>query len=149
MIVKCIKVGTTVFERNVEKKCFNNFALFANILIHDEKVEKIVVKGGHVCDQCGKSFCDRSHLDIHYKFHKGPQAWEFECEICKKKLSSKQKLQEHKGTHSKEKPFVCQVCGVAYTHRHNLRSHTNGKHKEIQNVARKCDTTNFASWRKG
>lgn len=111
-------------------------------------------KRRHVCDECGKAFKRADHLHGHKLSHAGPDNWKFCCEICGKKCSTKQKLEEH-FTHSKEKPFQCSYCGEKYAHRHNLRAHVNRKHGDLtQDVARTFDKSNLTSkkaipWRVG
>lgn len=75
------------------------------------------VKKVMVCDECGKSFKNKIKLNQHTKLlHEGPEKWRFECPEngCSKRCFSKQKLDEHMRTHTKEKPFVCDACGKAY-----------------------------------
>ena len=50
-------------------------------------------RGLHTCDQCGKVFMRRLHLDDHLRTHNG------------------------------DRPYVCHVCGRGFKQRGNLRSH--------------------------
>lgn len=73
----------------------------------------------YCCDAPG---CKKSYkTNINLKRHKDAMhgfTKKFQCTCCSKVLSSKQNLQEHLMTHSKESPFVCKECGCGKRFRH-------------------------------
>ncbi|CAG9323747.1 unnamed protein product [Blepharisma stoltei] len=72
----------------------------------------------------------RHHIEsIHLKVKK------FECEICKKNLSSRQNLREHMNIHNDVKPFVCNHCGKAYRQTSQLTLHKRVHIKDGNNIA--------------
>ena len=47
----------------------------------------------------------------------------FECSICFKKFTSKEKLKNHRQIHTGEKPFQCKSCSKCFTQASNLKRH--------------------------
>ncbi|CAG9327296.1 unnamed protein product [Blepharisma stoltei] len=55
---------------------------------------------------CNKDYCNQFNLKRHYESqHMGVKR--FRCKICKKYLSSKQNLKEHRFMHTGAKPYAC------------------------------------------
>ncbi|CAG9311540.1 unnamed protein product [Blepharisma stoltei] len=73
---------------------------------------------------CDKSFNSKYNLKRHINAtHIGIK--KFNCEVCSKKLVSKQNLTEHMYTHTGEKPFRCEEpgCGKSYRQSSQLSVH--------------------------
>ncbi|XP_060586696.1 zinc finger protein 596-like [Ruditapes philippinarum] len=51
------------------------------------------------------------------------QFYQHACEVCGKKFRHKQGLNQHKVTHTGEKPFKCDICGKAFALRNNFKRH--------------------------
>ena len=47
----------------------------------------------------------------------------FECEICTKKCSNKQVLEEHMRSHNGDKPFECDICQKRFSTKCNQKMH--------------------------
>lgn len=61
------------------------------------------------CDQCGKAFGQRSHLIGHQRVHTGVKP--YKCKECGKGFSGRSGLVQHLRIHTGEKPFECERCG--------------------------------------
>ena len=55
------------------------------------------------CDQCDRSFKQKSHLKYHLRMHNGERP--FPCELCDKAFIQKSHLKYHLRLHTGEKPF--------------------------------------------
>lgn len=62
----------------------------------------------------------------------------YPCEICGKEFD-KFTLQNHRRTHTKEKPFVCQICGRGFSIVRNLKRHIMLHTGERPHVCQICD----------
>src|SRR5574343_1347164 len=73
----------------------------------------------YCCDApgCKKNYKTKINLKRHKDAMHGFTK-KFQCTCCSKVLSSKQNLQEHMMTHSKEIPFVCNELGCGKRFRH-------------------------------
>ncbi|KAJ5677472.1 uncharacterized protein N7477_003105 [Penicillium maclennaniae] len=85
----------------------------------------------HVQD-CGKSFAQKTHLDIHTRAHTGDKPF-----ICKepecgqrfsqlgnlKRFAQRGNVRAHQNTHMDKKPFICRLddCGKKFTQLGNLK----------------------------
>ena len=69
----------------------------------------------------------KAHVDRIHKHVKFP------CDICKKELSSKRELQDHKETvHEGKTNNQCKVCGKRYGRERHLRRHILTMHTNIK-----------------
>ncbi|XP_075772599.1 zinc finger protein 688-like [Pelodiscus sinensis] len=73
------------------------------------------------CSDCGKSFCQRSHLVIHRRAHTGEKP--FSCSDCGKSFSRRSHLVVHRRAHTGEKPFSCSDCGKSFCQRSHVVIH--------------------------
>ena len=82
----------------------------------------------HVCEECGMSFKERSHLATHKRKHTTERRFKCnECGICFKTKSS---LHFHMGRHA-EAPFICQPCNKEYSERKQLMRHIRVVHASV------------------
>lgn len=76
----------------------------------------------YCCHICGNSFRLSGILSRHIQeFHL--RIKNLSCDICSRKFSSKQSLQDHKLIHSNERSFVCDICNSAFKQKSALRIH--------------------------
>jgi len=124
---------------------------------------------------CGKSFSQKTHLDIHTRAHTGDKPFlckepacgqrfsqlgnlktherrhtgekPYSCDICHKRFAQRGNVRAHKITHEHAKPFTCRLddCGKQFTQLGNLKSHQNKFHA----MSLRTLTTKFASIREG
>ncbi|XP_043656639.1 testis-specific zinc finger protein topi [Drosophila teissieri] len=118
--------------------CDINFEFAHEILAHNEekhlnkkKREKETRNTGagrmrqYLCDICGKSYTQSSHLWQHLRFHQGVKPFVCQEENCDRKFTIRPDLNDHiRKCHTGERPYLCLVCGkrfltgsVFYQHR--------------------------------
>ncbi|CAG9312378.1 unnamed protein product [Blepharisma stoltei] len=80
---------------------------------------------------CNKDYCNQFNLKRHYEGqHMGVKR--FRCKICKKYLSSKQNLKEHRFMHTGIKPYACPYEGCAESFRQGSQLSLHKKiHQEV------------------
>ncbi|OCT99342.1 hypothetical protein XELAEV_18005119mg [Xenopus laevis] len=75
----------------------------------------------YFCDICGKGFRHPSNLEQHKRSHTGEKP--FECSICGKHFSQAGNLQTHLRRHTGEKPYICEICGKRFTFSADVQRH--------------------------
>nr|XP_019527096.2 zinc finger protein 761-like [Aedes albopictus] len=74
------------------------------------------------CDVCQTKFNNIRALRMHRKNHVAtPKVWS--CEVCEKKYSSKNLLDEHMNMHSGKRPFKCSLCPKDFASKYTLTAH--------------------------
>ena len=71
------------------------------------------------CNICKQRFPTRQKLLKHKEQHEGS----FECGICKKTFASHRNLQLHQIVHNGKRPHKCQECGKKFRRRETLTRH--------------------------
>ncbi|XP_074786549.1 uncharacterized protein LOC141972556 [Athene noctua] len=75
----------------------------------------------HKCKDCGKIFRFRSKLNEHRRSHTGEKP--FKCWDCGRGFTLKGNLKRHQRTHTKEKPFLRTACGKRSSFSPNVSTH--------------------------
>ncbi|KAK6755018.1 hypothetical protein RB195_013782 [Necator americanus] len=82
------------------------------------------------CNNCGRSFAERTKLNRHMLTHTGERAFKCTHEGCNKAFSLEANLRSHIKTHTGEKSYKCSYCTHAFTHPYNLRIHISRRHND-------------------
>ncbi|XP_063316109.1 PR domain zinc finger protein 5 isoform X2 [Pelobates fuscus] len=93
-------------------------------------------------DSCGKRFRSKDTLKKHKEnVHTGNSRKKLMCSVCNKKCSSSINLQEHRKTHSEERPFQCEECKALFRTPFSLQRHLLIHNSERTFKCDHCDAT--------
>ncbi|XP_018107187.1 PR domain zinc finger protein 5 isoform X2 [Xenopus laevis] len=93
-------------------------------------------------DSCGKRFRSKDTLKKHKEnVHTGNAKKKLMCSVCNKKCSSSLNLQEHRKTHSEERPFQCEECKALFRTPFSLQRHLLIHNSERTFKCDHCDAT--------
>ncbi|KAK0086851.1 hypothetical protein PV325_002413 [Microctonus aethiopoides] len=79
-------------------------------------------EGDFQCEVCNRIFSNLRLFRIHKRIHY-PQIKSWPCEICGKRYSSKNLLDEHVNTHNGVRPYICQTCGKDFASKYTYKAH--------------------------
>ncbi|KAF2012505.1 hypothetical protein BU24DRAFT_464893 [Aaosphaeria arxii CBS 175.79] len=74
-------------------------------------------------ENCGKSFYQKTHLEIHTRAHTGVKPFLCKEPSCGQRFSQLGNLKTHERRHTGERPYSCEVCGKTFAQRGNVRAH--------------------------
>lgn len=87
------------------------------------------------CEICNKQFRTAAFLRRHIVcFHERVRG--YQCDICGRSFSEKRNVDDHRRTHTGERPFVCETCGKSFAQRSSMKIHWKQMHESIK--AHKC-----------
>lgn len=105
------------YEVKREKTCEEN----TSEVVKMEKVFKLKIDNGCVCDVCNETFTAKEYLKEHKMACHNIQP--FVCKVCLKGFSIKESLLEHNRSHTVREPFVCKICDKLFVKKCNLKIH--------------------------
>lgn len=89
----------------------------------------------YTCEICSKQFRTAAFLRRHIVcFHEKVRG--YQCDICGRSFSEKRNVDDHRRTHTGERPFVCETCGKSFAQRSSMKIHWKQMHESIK--SHKC-----------
>ncbi|XP_051160821.1 zinc finger protein 665-like [Leptopilina boulardi] len=90
------------------------------------------------CHVCGKQFRDSGGLsrhlkDVHAKLKKFP------CDLCDSSFASKATRDDHRRTHTGERPYICDCCGKTFKSKASLYIHSKLHTDEFPHPCSYCE----------
>jgi len=102
--------------------CGKSFRLHATLMRHKGRNHN--QKNLKKCSFCPATFADNYKLSRHIRsIHSKEKPFKCDFEGCNKAFARKDKLQDHKWSHSKSKMFICHICDRAYLRPDCLKAH--------------------------
>ncbi|OOQ91486.1 putative C2H2 transcription factor (Azf1) [Penicillium brasilianum] len=96
-----------------------------SLLTNEGQLSRSGKKRKYTCmlPNCGKSFAQKTHLDIHNRAHSGEKPFICKEPSCGQRFSQLGNLKTHQRRHTGEKPFKCDICHKRFAQRGNVRAH--------------------------
>uniref|UniRef100_A0A1Y1KXA4 C2H2-type domain-containing protein n=1 Tax=Photinus pyralis TaxID=7054 RepID=A0A1Y1KXA4_PHOPY len=101
--------------------CNKHYVSCTGLTRHKQRYHTIGFDQSKLCDICGKRLASRDQLKFHRRIHTGDKP--FSCEVCSKSFTRKDLLREHERVHTGERPYTCQHCNKCFTQRSPLKIH--------------------------
>lgn len=95
-----------------------------------EEFTKPIKNQSLVCEQCGISTKNKSHLTRHYQ-RKHLQEFNYSCDHCSKRFLLLYDLKRHMVVHSKNRDFSCSICEMKFKTEASLKSHLKTVHSNV------------------
>ncbi|KAF2860956.1 hypothetical protein K470DRAFT_216079 [Piedraia hortae CBS 480.64] len=72
---------------------------------------------------CGKTFYQKTHLELHSRAHTGIKPFVCKEPSCGQRFSQLGNLKTHERRHTGERPYHCDICGKTFAQHGNVRAH--------------------------
>ncbi|KAJ8611456.1 hypothetical protein MRB53_037975 [Persea americana] len=92
----------------------------------NQSIEEVIKpRKRYTCEQpgCGKSFYQKTHLEIHNRAHTGVKPFLCKEPSCGQRFSQLGNLKTHERRHTGERPYHCDTCGKTFAQHGNVRAH--------------------------
>ncbi|XP_055696323.1 zinc finger protein 43-like [Lutzomyia longipalpis] len=138
---ECKELGQQTRTKYSCTYCPEIFTTYRKIYIHHKAnhLDKPKPVSPYQCEICGASAIRLHTLKRHMMFH--TDNYPFECDLCKKKFRTSQKMKEHRETHlPKDERNIrnkCKICGKQCYSSTTLKTHISLRHKERETF--KCN----------
>lgn len=101
--------------------------------VHEKKIKSqrtktSLMESQSVCDVCGASYKNNSHLKRHIQRKHMQDSHRLECDVCGKKFLLNYDLRRHMVKHSSVREFSCQLCDQKFKTELTLRNHAKALH---------------------
>ncbi|CAD0207145.1 unnamed protein product [Chrysodeixis includens] len=95
-----------------------------------------VKESKHYCELCNKYFANGYGVRTHklYVHQKVPHEKNKICDICGKGFSTNRILNNHRRTHTGERPFKCNYCSATFAQETACKTHKKSQHKNILTI---------------
>lgn len=113
------------------------------------KVPRTKVNGQKcVCESCGSTFQNNSHLKRHIQRKHQKESHKFECDQCGKKFLLNYDLRRHMAKHNSIRSFKCEICHQQFKWETTLKNHHKTIHDRLLDQQRTfecqlCDRSYF------
>lgn len=107
------------------ENCGKSFLTRQHVLNHKKQVHS---PPSVPCPICGRPFSDDRHMRRHMDTHLAEYERQYECNVCNKRLASKESLNKHYKIHDTSLKYQCQHCGTTFRASSSLRSHIKRTH---------------------
>lgn len=111
--LKIQKSGITSLKGKMKSLPFQKQYYVVRYEINDESPRRFS------CDECGKRFKHRHHLQYHERQHSGIKP--YECDVCQKSFSQLSNMYSHRRRHGLE--IKCDACGKQFHKLDKLKYH--------------------------
>lgn len=102
--------------------CGNDFRRRSDLNDHLDEHITTTEDGCFTCEVCHRVFSNLRLFRIHKRLHYAtPKTWE--CDVCLKKYSSKNLLDEHLNMHTGLRPWKCNHCEKDFASKYTLSAH--------------------------
>lgn len=111
------------------KTCERKSSNYGRYIADKQKSNQLNIEQSLICDQCGKSFTNKSSFLRHIRFHNGDETQN--CNICEEAFKN---LIEHNYIHTGVKPYMCKICGERFALCKLFNVHRKGHSSEQSHI---------------
>lgn len=90
-----------------------------------------------ICDECGATFKNNSHLKRHIERKHRKESHSLECDVCGQKFLLNYDLKRHMVKHSSVRNFKCSLCDQQFKTNLSLKNHIKALHNSDSKLERK------------
>lgn len=106
------------------------------VKVHRNKKSKPFDDKQSVCDECGATFKNNSHLHRHIQRKHQKDSHKLECDVCGSKFLLNYDLKRHMIKHSSNRDFSCNHCDQKFKTELSLKNHIKVVHNQTEKLDR-------------